>query len=168
VQQQELQLARQWKAQRAATPAQKQYAAALLGAGGEAVPSAIEGGCGTAALEALAAERQACMVREVERRVALATGGAAACGDPDAAPERPSPVLRMRLSGVVPSTIDQRRPGGAAGLGDAILRLWRVSEEEEGSLREGDVLRVTGLRASRSVDLGLGRMLQLDMTKLTR
>ncbi len=165
VQQRELALARQWRAARSATPAQKRYAAALL-AGGGGAPG--DGDGGAAAAEALAAgggaefralfeERQARMQQEVAAHVQRALAGGA-----DA--ERPASVLRYRVSGALPRAL----AGGDGGaLGSAVLRLWRVGEEEEG-LREGDVLRVTGVRAARSVDLGLGRMLQLDVTKMTR
>jgi hypothetical protein len=71
-------------------------------------------------------------------------------------------VLRLRVSGAAPAALGRR-----GALGDAVLRLWRVNPDDDG-LREGDVLRVTGLRALRCADLGFGRVLQLDATKMTR
>jgi len=171
VQQRELALARQWRTQRSATPAQKQYAAALLGGGASLGPGGDDDSApllsagGGAELRALFEERQARMQQDIaqhaQHALAVAAGGRA--GEPDG--ERPSPVLRIRVSGVVPQSLHGLRPH--APMGDAVLRMWRTSDEEDG-LREGDVLRVTGVRATRTVDLGLGRVLQLDATKLTR
>lgn len=173
VQQQEFALARQWQAQRSATPAQKQYAALLLAGGGAGIDSGAHvgppGSDGGAALRALVEERQAQMQQDAERRAARTLcGGGGGNGDGGGeAAERPAPVLRVRVTGAVPAELAAAQPALAADLGDAILRLWRVSDEEEG-LREGDVLRITGLKAARKVDLGAGRMLQLDMTKMSR
>jgi hypothetical protein len=163
VQKRELALARQWRTSRTATPAQKAYSAALLSGGGGGSAGATQGAeAGGGELQALFEERRARMEAEAAQLAQSALAAAAGGGDADA--ERPAPVLRARVAGAAPCAADW-----AAGccLGDAVLRLWRVSEEED-ALREGDVLRVTGLRAARSVDLGMGRMLQLDATKMTR
>lgn len=167
VQQRELQLARQWQAQRTATAAQKQYAASVLAVGVGAADDGASGAAASAELRALLEQRRARMMEDVEQqaaRILAASGGGQADG------ERPAPVLRVRVSGVVPLALCQQgrqHQQQQQGLGDAALRLWRVSDEEDG-LREGDVVRITGLKATRNVDLGAGRMLQLDMTKMTR
>jgi hypothetical protein len=172
VHQQELALARQWRASRAATPVQKSYAAVLLSGAGAGAPggggSQEPGGAGAAGaagaveLRALFEERRVRMEADIAQHAQRALAAAAGGGDADA--ERPTPVLRARVAGAAPVGAPWAR---GRCFGDAVLRLWRVSEEED-ALREGDVLRVTGLRAARSVDLGMGRMLQLDATKMTR
>ena len=175
----ELALARQWRAARAATTAQRRYAAALLAGGGtqgDGGGGGLEGGCGgadggadgDAELRALVEERRAHMEREVQEAVqrALAGGGGGGGGDgADGDAEPPAPVLRLRVSGAAPAAL----AGGAAAAAaaaDAVVRLWRVGDDGDG-LREGDVVRVTGLRASRAADFGFGRVLQLDSTKMT-
>lgn len=186
--QEELQQCRQWSADKAASPVERAYAAAVLqadgGCAGDADESCAGGAVSSLQLQAFKTARQSHvdgrkqyhMQQELQRsETAAATAakgglgqqpGVNAVSSSVSLSEAPIPVMHLRVGGVVPQ-------GSASswGFGEAVVRVWRPCEAVQ-QLDEGAMVLATGLCAgtdgrSSTVE-GRGKVLELSSGKMTR